>query len=682
MGGGAVIRSRRGPVVLAVASSAAAVGAAVLFLLAVPALHQRHRVPPPGVAAGLERLGWPASAYSAYWTAVLVAFALVCATVAVLVVWRRPREPMAWLVGLFLVLLGCANSPIMEALATDRPGLVTVAAAANLALAAGLIVLLATFPDGRVVPRSSAPPLVAAVAALVLTGWGSLGEDLSDGWFLLFIVALLGGLAAQIHRYRRVSSWEQRQQTKWVVVAAGIAVLAQVGFPLLTVTPLFSDPGLPALAGELLGVTGVTGGHAVFAVAIGVAVLRHRLWDVDVVVNRTLVYGALTVGVLALYGAAVLGLEKLLRSPDNGVGAWLAAGAVALVLAPTRHRLQQRIDRLMYGHRNEPYRVLSDLGQRLGSTSEPDAVLSTIVRTVAGALRLPYVSLTLRGRQGEEDVIETGTPVAGLLELPLVHQRETVGVLAVAPRSPHEPFNRADRALLDDLARQAAIATVAVRLGNELQRAREQRVLALEEERRRLRRDLHDGLGPALASMTLRAELAHDLLDSDPRHSAELLTELTNELQASTADIRRLVYDLRPPALDDLGLEGALRAFLGNAGTGPQVELVTPSEVPPLSAAVEVAAYRIVQEAVTNVRRHARASLCRVELRLVCDALVIGVDDDGVGLPADIRRGVGLRSMGERAAELGGSCAVMPGPAGGTSIRVQLPHATLDGGPR
>jgi len=216
----------------------------------------------------------------------------------------------------------------------------------------------------------------------------------------------------------------------------------------------------------------------------------------------------------------------------------------------------------MYGQRDEPYLVLSQLGQRLEATMVPETVLPTIVETVARALKLPYAAIALHHDGTLEAVASTGLPVPDPLRLALVYQHETVGALQVAPRSPTETFNPADRALLEDIARQASAAAYAVRLTVQLQRSREQLVTTREEERRRLRRDLHDGLGPALASMTLQAEAARDLVDREPRRAADLLAALTEQLQASTVDIRRLVYNLRPHALDDLGLRGALQAYL------------------------------------------------------------------------------------------------------------------------
>ncbi|WP_157506262.1 sensor histidine kinase [Ktedonobacter racemifer] len=269
------------------------------------------------------------------------------------------------------------------------------------------------------------------------------------------------------------------------------------------------------------------------------------------------------------------------------------------------------------------------------------------------------------------------------LSLSLTYQSEQIGELTLAPRGSAEPFSTADRQLLNDLARQAGIAAHAIRLTTDLQlltgdlqQSRTQLVMAREEERRRLRRDLHYGLGPALATITLQAEAARDALSTEPDQAVFLLESLVNQAQTAISDIRRLVYDLRPPALDDLGLIAAVRAqIMHYEYTGLRVTIDAPSRLPELSAAVEVAAYRIIQEALTNVMRHAGARSCLIQLD--CDdALNLAIRDDGRGLPAEPSLGVGIRSMRERAAELGGSCSVENVPSGGTCVDVVLPLGT------
>jgi signal transduction histidine kinase len=256
-----------------------------------------------------------------------------------------------------------------------------------------------------------------------------------------------------------------------------------------------------------------------------------------------------------------------------------------------------------------------------------------------------------------------------------MYRGDRVGELLLCPRRGEAAFSKADRRLLEDLARQAGVVAYAVRAANEIRRARERLVVAREEERRRLRRDLHDGLGPSLASMALMADAALNLFRENPDRTAELLQEVSSEAKAATWEVRRLVYQLRPPALDELGLVGALHEHVERCRAGMNISISAPASLEPMPAAVEVAAYRIVQEAVTNVVRHSRAQWCEVKLT-ANGQLLIEVADDGCGI-GTARLGVGLTSMRERAEELGGMCSVEPRTAGGTLVRAKLP--LLDG---
>jgi two-component system, NarL family, sensor kinase len=234
------------------------------------------------------------------------------------------------------------------------------------------------------------------------------------------------------------------------------------------------------------------------------------------------------------------------------------------------------------------------------------------------------------------------------------------------------------------LTRQAGVAIHAVRLTNELQRSRERLVATREEERRRIRRDLHDGLGPALSSAMLKLGAARRLLPSGSPADG-LIVEVRNDMRATVADVRRLVYDLRPPALDQLGLVLAIRDYAEQCGNpnetggegGLRVTVEAPEQLPPLPAAVEVAAYHIAREAMTNAARHARARSCQVRLALARalgrPELELKITDDGAGLSKDHVAGVGLTSMRERAEELGGTCAVESTPGGGTRVLARLP---------
>jgi len=444
---------------------------------------------------------------------------------------------------------------------------------------------------------------------------------------------------------------------------------------LLTRLSIAVSPPLDAPITSLFYLQVIGFGLAVLAwpICLFVAVLRHQLFDIDLIVNRALVYGGLTASVAALYVLVVGGTGTLLETQASPVLSLVAAGVVALVFQPLRERLQRGVDRLLYGDRDDPYAVVARLGRQLEAVLEPDAVLPAIVETVATALRLPYVAVVLGSEEAKETAYGAQPRGSQLSEFQLFYQGSAVGRLLVAPRASEATLATSDRLLLEDLARQAGVAVHAVQLTNDLRRSRERLVSAREEERRRLRRDLHDGLGPALASQALTIDTIGLLLDRDPAAAALLIGEVKAQSRAAIAEIRRVVYALRPPALDDLGLVGALRDQASRyAGSGLQIRVEGPDALPTLPAAVEVAAYRIAQEALTNIVRHAHA--CRCTLSLSVDGvLTLVVSDDGDGIPPNRQAGVGLSSMRERAEELGGALEITTSPGAGTTVRATLP---------
>jgi signal transduction histidine kinase len=308
----------------------------------------------------------------------------------------------------------------------------------------------------------------------------------------------------------------------------------------------------------------------------------------------------------------------------------------------------------------------------------PDQVLPAIASTVAAALGLPWVQVSA-GRPGGDPLrtAEHGTASGTRQQFPLTHRGEPVGTLSVAVPARRRELDGRRRALLTDLAGQAGPAVHAVLLTEELAAAGQRTIAALEAERTRIRRDLHDGLGPALTGVALETEAARTLLATDPDHADRLLAQAREQVQDAVADIRRLVYDLRPPALDGGGLVAALRDYVArltaHTAGRPSIGLELPADLPRLDPAVEVAAYRIVTEALTNVSRHAAARSCSVQLSLN-GALELAVSDDGRGLPPDQVPGVGILAMRERAAELGGWLRIEP-LSPGTRVHARLPVA-------
>lgn len=315
--------------------------------------------------------------------------------------------------------------------------------------------------------------------------------------------------------------------------------------------------------------------------------------------------------------------------------------------------------------------MLTRFGLQLETTPAFDTLLPAITSTIQTTLKLPHVRLETNGQSDAAQPISDPRPT---IAFPLIYQHEVIGRLVVAPREGETDLSATDRRLLEDLARQAGVAVHAAQVAAELQRARERLVTAREEERRRLRRDLHDRLGPTLAAIAAQAEAARDLLATQPEHSAALLSDILAQAQVATTDIRRLVYNLRPPALDDLGLVGAVQAQAQALNQPGNLQVVVQADqLPPLPAAVEVAAYRIAQEALANVVRHAHAAHCAITLRLRDGDLTLVIRDDGHGLHSGTASGLGLKSMRERASELGGEFAVVSTVGGGATVYARLP---------
>jgi signal transduction histidine kinase len=623
---------------------------------------------------------------------------------ALWIVRLKRRAPLALFLSLTLIVLGVTETGITGALINPQHGVDSallrwlVLALGAMAMA-GALLLLYTFPSGQFVPRWTR--LLALVWVALNLLWlvhpqtpfnplnGPVWRATPAASFVVGIAWFATGLLAQGYRYHRVSDLVERQQTKWTML--GLAAAVTGGALYYGILALAQDnrwsADLPFLTYTLARPVLQTLFMALLPICLVIAIMRYHLFDVDLILHRALVYGALTGLVIAIYVAVVGALSALFGSQGSLLFSLAATGLVAVAFQPLRERVQRAANRLVYGERDEPYAVLARLGQRLEATAAPETTLETVVETIAQALKIPYAAIALH--EGVQPVLVAEYPCpasrpkdyavpGSLLALPLSYQGELAGQLRLAPRAPDLPFSVADRRLLEDVARHAGVVVHAVRLQRDLQRAaadlqlaRERLVTAREEERRRLRRDLHDGLGPSLASLTFKLDAARSLFTRDPDRADALLSTAADQMQTTVAEIRRLVYNLRPPALDQLGLAAALAESAGQVGGAPVVVDLPPG-LPPLPAAVEVAAYRIAQEALTNVARHAQAQTCWLQLRLDGDWLVLEIRDDGRGLPDEVRTGVGLHAMQERAAELGGVCTVESGPAG-TVVLARLP---------
>ena len=625
---------------------------------------------------------------------IALGIALPFTTVGALIASRKPDNPIGWLfcaVGLLQGVSIFATEYALYALVTTGgrvPGgaLMTFLADVTwfpaLALIATFALLL--FPTGhpptsrwRVVGWLAAAGLAVAMTAWVLGTWpvrgiGLLRGEVEDSPGVLMAMLLAGmvivaasavaSVASLLVRFRR-SRGTERQQLKWLAYAGTIAVGA-------TAAAFLPWP---------IGETPLTLALLSVPVAAAIAILRHHLFDIDLLVYRTLVYTILTAFVVGIYVATVTLVGGFLeRQVDLGVSL-LATGVVAVLFQPLREWVQERVDRLMFGDRRSPLVLISRLGQRLEEPGDPDGVLSAVAETLAGSLRLPWVSIELLRDGRLVAAGRWGVPGGESHVVPLVYRGAEVGRLLLALRTPGEPFSASDQRLLADLARQVSVVVQAVTLTHDLRRSRERIVTAREEERRRLRRDLHDGLGPTLAGIALGLEAAANVMDQDRANARGLVESLSAETQRAIDDIRSLVYGLRPPSLDELGLVGAIREQGSHLQTqaaddGLLIIVDGPESLPSLPAAVEVAAYRIALEALTNVSRHARARTCRIQITLN-GGLELEILDDGVGIAPDTAAGVGLTSMRERVSELGGLLSIERRTEGGTRVGAVLPLA-------
>jgi signal transduction histidine kinase len=678
---------------------------------------------------------------------------LVYPTIGALIVTRLPQNPIGWIfcgVGLLYQLhhiaLAYSNYAVSEDFASPWGEYAAWFSAwvgfAGLILAFVFLMLL--FPDGRLPSsrwRIVALAVVLGTALTVLAdgfypgrmlthGYdanplgavGMIGQELTTFGSLtaskllasaLLLVSTLAALFSPVVRLRRASGGA-RQQLKWFLYAAVPAVAGLSAFLIEVMISNYSmnsmfgmmmafsmfekfevDSGFEVAATDIFNATSYMPAFALLLLAVFacIAILRYKLYDIDLLINRTLVYGALSTCVIGTYVLAVIALGAIFQARGNLGVSLVATALVAILFQPLRSRFQRGVNRLMYGDRDDPSAVTSRLGRRIEATLAPEAVLPTVVETIAQALKLPYAAILLKEGEGFRTAATYGSPTAEPEALPLVYQREEIGRLVVAPRAPGEQFSDADKRLLEDLARQAEIAVHAVRLTADLQSSRERLVATREEERRRLRRDLHDGVGPTLTGLALQLNAARKLVKLKPQDAEETLARLEQRTEETIAEMRRLIYGLRPPALDDLGLIPSIRQQAQSQGMvdlsvgtktnerwedRPLFSMEAPEELPPLPAAVEVACYRVAQEALTNVARHARANTCRVRLSVDRGAgmLEVEITDDGAGIPEERVAGVGLSSMRERAEELGGTLEVEPRPEGGTRVLACLPLPT------
>jgi signal transduction histidine kinase len=545
------------------------------------------------------------------------------------------------------------------------------------------IALITLFPDGRFVPAWSKWLVYASLPLIPLSFFYEeilLQGDLDIRFWLAVIYSFglfITGIASQVYRYRNVSRQIEKQQIKWVLygISLWLLLIILTSIPFINLQLLPAGSPLPWWAS--ISSLAWTIALSLLPISLSISVLRYRLYDIDIIINRTLVFTLLTALVIILYIGVVSALGALFQTTGNTITTLVSTAVIALLFNPLRARLQVGANRMMFGDRNEPFEVVRRLGRRLETNVDPATILPAIVETVTQTLKIPFAQITLLRGSESYSAASQGKAVGNNIRYPLAYQKETIGYLDVSPRTPGEDLSEADQSLLRQIARQAGPAVQAVRLTQDLQKSRINLVTAREEERRRLRRDLHDGLGPVLASQGLKMAAASQLLRSDPKQAQQLLDDLASQNESTVAEVRRLVNDLRPATLDSLGLLAAVSDYALEFGDLKiKVEAVNNS-LPDLPAAIEVAAYRIATEAITNVSRHAKANFCKVKMYIenekVAPYLCLVISDDGIGMPLERSPGLGLTSMRERAEEIGGTFATEALPKKGTKISARLP---------
>ena len=512
----------------------------------------------------------------------------------------------------------------------------------------GAIVTTPNKPDGA---------LPGVVNPVGIDGLSVIVDAISGSLLGLGFLVGLSPLVVTAVAWRR-STAVRRRQFRWVTLIqlAGL------------VTPI-AVFALPGSVGPVVAVASTLTMQVLFVVAI----LQWRAFEVDVVVRRSVLAASFLVVGLGSYALAVSVVSTVVGR-DGPIPSTLGAAVAIGVFGPASVWIQRAVNRLLYGRRDDPYLVVADLGRHLAAAADPVDGLRAVVTALTEQLRIPYAAII---DASGATLATSGSPLNDDVPLTfeLVHQGQRVGMLSVGHRRGEGAPTAGEAQLLEALGQQVGAAVAARDLVERLRAAREHLVVARQDERRRIQRDLHDGLGPQLTAVTLKLDAARNHLAIDAVETAdELVGSARETLQHTVGDLRRLVHSLGEPAVASLGLAVAVRDQVNQLTRASGVSLgFEIDDLPSLPAATDEALYRIITEAVTNVVRHADATSCVV--RVVCngEGLRAEVIDDGHGIVGDAMPGVGSRSMQTRVAELGGTLHIGNCPSGGTIVRLQLP---------
>jgi signal transduction histidine kinase len=641
---------------------------------------------------------------------------LTSATVGVLIVSRQASNPIGWL---FLAMaLGFGLARFGNGVASLAAGdVITVTEWVRVAdwfgswvYLPGVVIpvtfLFLLFPNGHLVSARwrwvagiSATSVVVIVADAALSpgrlqdvvllrdnpyaiGDPGVWEAVSAiAWFAA-IGSIVSAAVSMFRRFRR-SFGDERQRIKWLAYAAvAVAVLfviAAVGFFTYGARPE-SIAATVILPGIILTAM------IIIPVATGIAMLRHRLFDIDVVINRTVVYGLLAAFVTLIYVGIVVGIGALIGSRGNVLLSIVATALIALAFQPMRERARRLANRLVYGKRATPYEVMSEFADRVAGTYSLDDVLPRMARIAAEGTGAERVEVWVR--VGGELHLESSWPEGGegrSLRLngaelpsipdvdrgiPVIQQDEVLGAIAVAmPRT--EALAPAGEKLLGDLASQAGLVLRNVRLIEELRASRQRLVAAQDEERRRLERNLHDGAQQQLVALAVKLRLVESLVEKDPGKAREMAAQAKGETQEALENLRDLARGIYPPLLADKGLAVALEGQARKTSVPVEVQ---PDGIGRYPAEVEAGVYFCVLESLQNVAKYADASRVVVRLWLDDGDLAFAVEDDGLGFDTETTPvGSGLQNMADRLDALGGSIDVRSTPGHGTSVIGRIP---------
>jgi signal transduction histidine kinase len=625
---------------------------------------------------------------------------IVFAAAGVLVASRVPANPIGWL--LLAAGAGTAIQEFAQQYAIygllDSPGAVPGAAVAAwipewvwipfMAVIALSIPLL--YPDGHL--PSSRWAWVAVLGGLGATIGtiafaltpGPLGGFLGQrnpfgiegaGWIrtvgdvamLFFLVALLGTVASLAVRVRR-SRGDERQQLKWLALAiALLGVSFLIGVPYWTL----SGTGTSLDLVENIVVLGLAG----VPVAIGISILKYRLYDIDVVINKAVVYGILAAFVTIVYVAIVVGVGALVESGGNAVLSAVAAAVIAVAFQPARRRAQRLANRVVYGDRATPYEVLSGFSGRLAETYSIEDVLPRLARVLADGVGATRVTISL-GTGAHARTVASYPDVANTIGderlFEVRHQGELLGRIALA-MPPNESLVPTQEKLVADVAAQAGLVLRNAALIEDLRASRQRLVAAQDQERRRIERNIHDGAQQQLVALAVKLKLADTLVGTDEERAHAMLADLQVETNQALEDLRDLARGIYPPLLADKGLAAALESQ-GRKSTVPVSVESDGIERYPQEA--EAAVYFCCLEALQNVAKYAEATRATVRLAQTNGSLTFEVSDDGIGFdPAAASRGSGLQGIADRLAALGGELEVRSASGAGTIVAGRLPLA-------